>query len=119
MFAITVRTLVVAAAALVMSGTASAQTNPPPHTPLQKTIGAAKPEVVPSLFVLNSKGAALQAGKLVLTGVSPNATSLPIVPCGRQATISPAATSTGRSRRALRTIHSDEFFMADRFSASA
>ena len=34
---------------------------------------AAKPEVVPSLFVINAKGATLQNGKLTLTGVAPNA----------------------------------------------
>nr|WP_246785348.1 hypothetical protein [Bradyrhizobium sp. cir1] len=56
-----------------MTGALSAQTAPPPHVPLQKTIGAAKTEVVPSLFVLNSRGAVLQGNKLVLTGVSPNA----------------------------------------------
>ena len=44
-----------------------------PHTPLEKSIGQAKPEVVPSLFVLNSRGASLKDGKLVLTGVSPSA----------------------------------------------
>lgn len=44
-----------------------------PHMPLEKSIGQAKPEVVPSLFVLNSKGATLKDGKLVLVGVSPNA----------------------------------------------
>jgi hypothetical protein len=44
-----------------------------PHTPLEKAIGQAKPEVVPSLFVLNSRGAVLKDGKLVLTGISPNA----------------------------------------------
>ena len=46
--------------------------NPPPHVPLQKTIGQSKPEVVPSLFVLNSRGVSLQGGKLVMTGVTPN-----------------------------------------------
>ena len=43
------------------------------HVPLEKSIGQAKPEVVSSLFVLNSRGASLKDGKLVLTGVSPNA----------------------------------------------
>lgn len=43
------------------------------HVPLQKTIGEGKPQVVPSLFVLNSRGVTLQGDKLVLTGVSPNA----------------------------------------------
>ena len=44
-----------------------------PHVPLEKSIGQAKPDVVPSLFVLNSRGASLKGGKLVLTGISPNA----------------------------------------------
>ena len=65
--------VIVFAAALGAAGQASAQTSPPSHVPLQKTIGAAKPEVVPSLFVLNARGATLQGGKLVLSGVSPNA----------------------------------------------
>lgn len=63
-------------AAIVASpGFAFAQSSaaPTPHVPLQKSIGGvAKPEVVPSLFVLNSKGATLQNGKLTMTGVSPN-----------------------------------------------
>ncbi|MGE5267448.1 MAG: hypothetical protein ACM3L9_08795 [Deltaproteobacteria bacterium] len=42
------------------------------HVPLQKTIGEARPEVVPSLIVMNAKGATLQGNRLVLTGVSPN-----------------------------------------------
>ncbi len=41
-----------------------------------KTIGtarsAAKPEIVPSLFVLNSRGATLQGDTLTLTGVTPH-----------------------------------------------
>ena len=60
---------------LAASGAAFAQsTTPaaPPHVPLQKTIGQAKPEVVPSLIVINSRGATLADGKLTLTGVSPN-----------------------------------------------
>lgn len=44
-----------------------------PHVPLEKSIGQAKSEVVPSLFVLNSRGATLKDGKLVLMGISPNA----------------------------------------------
>ena len=45
----------------------------PPHVPLQKTIGGVtKPEVVPSLIVLNAQGVSLQGNKLVLTGVAPN-----------------------------------------------
>lgn len=64
----------VAAGMCVVTAASMAQTaTPPQHVPLQKTIGQARPEVVPSLFVLNSRGATLQGGKLTLTGVSPNA----------------------------------------------
>ena len=55
-------------------GVALAQTAPP-HVPLQKTIGqheAAKPQVLPSLIVMNARGASLQGGKLTLTGIAPN-----------------------------------------------
>ena len=48
------------------------QNTPGGHVPLQKTIGQSKPDVVPSLIVLNSKGATLSGGKLTLTGVTPN-----------------------------------------------
>ena len=55
-------------------GTAVAQTAPAPSS--MKTIGtpaaAAKSEVVPSLIVLNSRGATLQGDMLTLTGVTPN-----------------------------------------------
>ena len=55
-------------------GTATAQNVPAP--PSMKTIGApsaaAKPEIVPSLFVLNSRGATLQGDTLTLTGVAPS-----------------------------------------------
>lgn len=67
---------VVASVIVMASGHVHAQTThaaPAPHVPLQKTIGHGKPQVVPSLFVLNSRGASLEGGKLVLTGVSPNA----------------------------------------------
>jgi hypothetical protein len=43
--------------------------------PLQKTIGQAGPEIVPSLIVMNARGATLQNGKLALSGVSPKGTS--------------------------------------------
>jgi hypothetical protein len=44
-----------------------------PHIPLQKTIGAVTPTgPVPSLAVINSAGAALEDGKLTLTGVLAN-----------------------------------------------
>src|SRR2546430_9084697 len=54
---------------------ALAQTTPstPQHIPLQKTIGQQdKPEIVPSLIVMNARGASLQGGKLTLTGAAPN-----------------------------------------------
>jgi hypothetical protein len=52
---------------------AQSATSIPPHVPLQKTIGQAKTEVVPSLIVFNSHGANLQGDKLVLSGISANA----------------------------------------------
>ena len=59
---------------LCAPGMALAQTAPP-HVPLQKTIGqheATKPQVLPSLIVMNARGASLQGGKLTLTGIAPN-----------------------------------------------
>ena len=44
----------------------------PPHVPLQKTIGQARAEIVPSLIVMNARSASLQGGTLTLTGVAPN-----------------------------------------------
>ena len=69
-----VQTLAIVGGLLAVSTFAMAQSasNTPPHVPLQKTIGQGKPQVVPSLFVLNSRGATLQGGKLVLIGVTPN-----------------------------------------------
>jgi hypothetical protein len=62
------------AASLCAAGMAFAQTAPAPSS--MKTIGtptaAAKPEIVPSLFVLNSRGATLQGDTLTLTGVMPH-----------------------------------------------
>jgi len=40
--------------------------------PAQKQIGSHKTEMVPSLIVMNAKGASLQDGTLTLTGVAPN-----------------------------------------------
>ncbi|HWK67033.1 MAG TPA: hypothetical protein VNS34_19065 [Rhizobiaceae bacterium] len=40
--------------------------------PATKSIGAAKPQIEPALIVLNSRGASLANGRLVLSGVSPN-----------------------------------------------
>ena len=64
---------VLAAAALAMAASlpAIAQTA---NQGAPKVIGQPQqPRVVPSMIVLNAKGAKLQAGKLVLDGVSPNA----------------------------------------------
>ena len=66
-------------ALLFASVTAIAQTaptTPPGAAPALKAIGAptsTKPEMEPSLIVLNSRGATLQGDKLTLTGISPNA----------------------------------------------
>jgi hypothetical protein len=63
-----------AVAAAFGPGAAFAQTAPA-HSSM-KTIGtptsAAKPEIVPSLFVLNSRGATLQGDTLTEIGVAPN-----------------------------------------------
>lgn len=66
--------LATALACLGLSAPAFSQTASPPapHVPLQKRIGVAKTEVLPSLIVLNSKGATLQGSSLVLTGVASN-----------------------------------------------
>jgi hypothetical protein len=66
------RVSVLLAALCLLAGPALAQTAPPPHEPLKKTIGQARPEVVPSLIVMNAAGATLADGKLTLTGIAPN-----------------------------------------------
>ena len=62
--------------ALLLCGAAPAlaqtTSSAPQHVPLEKTIGQAGPEIVPSLIVINARGASLQGGKLTLTGVAPN-----------------------------------------------
>ncbi len=59
---------------VALSPTAFAQDAPKkPHVPLEKTIGVVTPKgPVPSLAVLNSSGAKMEGGKLILTGVSAN-----------------------------------------------
>ncbi|WP_414653794.1 hypothetical protein [Hyphomicrobium sp.] len=66
--------LVASGMVLVFGGSAMAQVEPAPqqHVPLQKTIGQAKTEIVPSLIVINANGVTLQGQKLTLIGVSPN-----------------------------------------------
>src|SRR5262249_54269457 len=64
--------LLTLAAALCFAETSFAQTASPPSA--MKTIGTpstAKPEIVPSLFVFNSRGATLQGDTLTLNGVMP------------------------------------------------
>jgi hypothetical protein len=81
------------AVSIVLSapGAALAQNASTPSS--MKTIGtpsaAAKPEIVPSLFVLNSRGATLQGDTLVLTGVTPSSiifADRPVRAAGHQAT---------------------------------
>jgi len=65
-----------AVATMLVSGeTATAQTTGSAPSSI-KTIGApsapAKPDIVPSLFVLNARGATLQGDTLNLTGISPS-----------------------------------------------
>src|SRR5467141_1159324 len=61
---------------VALAGTINAFGQGAPASPSLKTIGtpsvAAKPEIVPSLFVMNSRGATLQGDTLVLTGVTPS-----------------------------------------------
>jgi hypothetical protein len=69
------RIALIALSLAATSAVALAQTQtaaPQPHVPLQKSIGQAKAEVVPSLIVINANGAVLQGDKLTLTGVAPN-----------------------------------------------
>jgi len=66
--------LMAAAALTLLAGAAAAQA--PPAAGQLKQIGtpsaAGKSDLVPSLIVMNSRGAALQGQTLTLTGVSPN-----------------------------------------------
>ena len=59
--------------ALATAGAMAQDPATKPHVPLEKTIGQVKQTgPVPSLAVINSQGATLGGGKLVLTGVSAN-----------------------------------------------
>ena len=65
--------LIAVAALLLMTGAALAQAPTTSATsaplPAKSTV---KAEMVPSLFVMNARGASLQGQTLTLTGVSPN-----------------------------------------------
>jgi hypothetical protein len=65
-------TLAAACAGLLFAGAtaAPAQDTPPPHKQLEKTIGQAQPEIVPSLIVLNARSATLEGTTLTLTGAA-------------------------------------------------
>jgi len=67
-------TTLIVLASVALSPAAFAQDAPKkPHVPLEKTIGVVTPTgPVPSLAVLNSSGAKIENGKLILTGVSAN-----------------------------------------------
>jgi hypothetical protein len=65
-----VLSVLMSAGLLLLTG--SAMADDAISKPATKTIGAAKAEIVPSLIVLNSKGATLEGDKLTLIGVSPN-----------------------------------------------
>lgn len=59
--------------ALVVSSACAQEASKKPHVPLQKTIGEVTPTgPIPSLAVINSDGAKMEGGKLVLTGVTTN-----------------------------------------------
>ena len=59
--------------ALAAVGAMAQEAAKKPHVPLEKTIGQVKATgPVPSLAVINSAGATLEGGKLILTGVSAN-----------------------------------------------
>jgi hypothetical protein len=66
------RTVLIVAVAALLVVPAMALAQDAINAPAQKTIGEAKSKMVPSLAVLNSRGATLQNDTLTLTGVSPN-----------------------------------------------
>ncbi|MGE0053429.1 MAG: hypothetical protein AB7S74_04390 [Hyphomicrobium sp.] len=57
---------------LPSGASAQSASTTPEHVPLQKKIGEAKPEIVPSLIVMNAAGASLDGNTLTLTGVAKN-----------------------------------------------
>ncbi|MDB5543120.1 MAG: hypothetical protein JWO64_269 [Hyphomicrobiales bacterium] len=62
------------AGCVMATGVSAQESAKKPHVPLEKTIGAVTQTApVPSLAVINSAGAKIEGGKLVLTGVSPTA----------------------------------------------
>jgi hypothetical protein len=64
--------LAAACVGLLLAGAtiAPAQDAPPPHKQLDKTIGQAQPQIVPSLIVLNARSATLDGTTLTLSGAA-------------------------------------------------
>jgi hypothetical protein len=93
LFAVTAMLVGGAGAAFAQTvGTAITQSAPAPYS--MKTIGApsaaVRPEIVPSLFVLNSRGATLQSNTLTLIGVTPSSiifADRPVRSAGHQPTV--------------------------------
>ena len=71
----------------------SARSNRSRHEDDRHPAAAAKPEIVPSLFVLNSRGATLQGDTLTLTGVMPHSIIFAYRPFDLPATSSPPISS--------------------------
>ena len=72
----TAAVLLAASALLCVAGATGAQTAAPPQSPPRpaKTVGKPQqPQIVPSMIVLNARGAKLTGQKLVLEGIAPNA----------------------------------------------
>lgn len=69
---VTLFATLIALAAAAVPASAQDPAAPPPHKPLEKTIGQARPEIVPSLIVMNAAGATLEGGKLTLMGIAGN-----------------------------------------------
>jgi hypothetical protein len=66
--------LAAAASLLGLSAVVEAQTPPAPAAQTPKTVGRPQqPLVVPTMIVLNARGAKLEGQKLTLEGISPNA----------------------------------------------
>jgi hypothetical protein len=75
MLTTTARSTLAGLTLVLLPALALAQTTPAPaprHVPMQKTIGQARPEVVPSLIVMNAGGATLDGTTLTLTSIAPN-----------------------------------------------
>ena len=93
------------ASAAAFGQTAQAPLSGPPEL---KTIGvpsSAKSQIVPSLIVMNPRGATLQGDKLTLTGVSPNSIVFADRPCAQPGTRLPQTCSmNGNPATALARI---------------